>query len=465
MASVLLFAAAGPVRADEVKLTTALEVGKQISLSVNPGLKLTLTWGDGQTETLTASGTLQNLTVKHTDLTISTTEGSLTALYLQGNALTNLDVTKAPELKFLLAADNQLAKMDLAKCTKLQSVDLQGNRLTSFAGSTLTELTDLNVAANELGSSGLRMANTARPHYLVAQHNKLSSTISSSLLSEVRTLWISDNQYRNLTLSGNAMLRSLCAANNQIKTLTLANMPLLEDVWVEHNQLAKLDLSKGSPKLQTLSADHNKLTEVLWDVKCKNPCRFVYLNDNALFLNSMPALKISGQAVKVNYQPQTDFDFGERYELNKEVDLAPYINKNGWGLSTFAKYTLTNAEGQELVKGTDYTESSRKITFLTSHKGVVLKVQDNSGNYQFRTAPFTVGSPTGIEQAPTTQTEGFSVYGERGALRIETERAAAVSVYNAAGASVYRGTIEAGTHRLNLPAGIYVVNGSKVVVA
>ena len=88
MASVLLFAAAGPVRADEVKLTTALEVGKQISLSVNPGLKLTLTWGDGQTETLTASGTLQNLTVKHTDLTISTTEGSLTALYLQGNALT-----------------------------------------------------------------------------------------------------------------------------------------------------------------------------------------------------------------------------------------------------------------------------------------------------------------------------------------------------------------------------------------
>ena len=64
----------------------------------------------------------------------------------------------------------------------------------------------------------------------------------------------------------------------------------------------------------------------------------------------MPALKISGQAVKVNYQPQTDFDFGERYELNKEVDLAPYINKNGWGLSTFAKYTLTNAEGQELVR-------------------------------------------------------------------------------------------------------------------
>lgn len=150
MASVLLFAAAGPVRADEVKLTTALEVGKQISLSVNPGLKLTLTWGDGQTETLTASGTLQNLTVKHTDLTISTTEGSLTALYLQGNALTNLDVTKAPELKFLLAADNQLAKIDLAKCTKLQSVDLQGNRLTSFAGSTLTELTDLNVAAMNL---------------------------------------------------------------------------------------------------------------------------------------------------------------------------------------------------------------------------------------------------------------------------------------------------------------------------
>lgn len=464
MASVLLFAAAGPVRADEVKLTTALEVGKQLSLSINPGVKLNLTWGDGQTETLAATGALQTVAVKHADLTISTTEGTLTALYLQGNSLTALDVQKATELTHLLAADNKLTEIDLGNCQKLQTVDLQGNQLTALTASALTELSDLNVAANNLGSSGLRMASTARPHYLITQHNKLSSTLSSALLSEVRTLWISDNQYRTLSLSNNTMLRSLCAANNEIKTLTLANMPLLKNVWIEHNKLAKLDLSKGSPKLFTLSADHNDLTEILWDTKCKNTCRFVYLNDNALFLNSMPSPKINGQTVKVNYQPQADFQLAESYDLNTEIDLSSYINKNGWGLTTFPKYTLTNAEGKELEKGTDYKESNRKFTFLTSHKGVVFSVQENSGFYKFRTAPFTVGTPTGIEQAPT-QTAGIDVFGERGALRIVLGQSTMLRVYNAAGVSVFQGSLEAGTHRLNLPAGIYVVNGSKVVVS
>lgn len=462
MASALLFAAAGPLRADEVKLTTALEVGKQLTLALNPGVKLSLTWGDGQNETLIATGAPQTLAVKHPDLTIATTEGKLTSLYLQGNSLTTLNVQKAPELIHLFAADNQLDQINLGECTKLQTVDLQGNLLTAFSVTTLSNLTDLNVANNKLASSSLKLSNAARPHYLVAQGNQLSSGLTAMQLTDVRTLWVSGNQYRTFSLGNSTNLRSLCASGNKIKTLTFGNMPLLHDVWVENNELTKLDLSKGSPKLVTLSADHNQLTEVKWDPNCKNTCRYVYLNNNALFLNSMPAQKINGKVVTVNYQPMDDYKLVERIELNKELDIAPYIVKNGWGLANYPKYHFTNADGQELVSGTDYNDKNRKITFLTSHKGVVLTVTNNTGSYEFRTAPFTVGNPTGIHEA---QTANLSITGERGALRITAEQATAIRVYNAAGVSVYNGTLPAGTHRITLAAGIYVVNGVKVVVA
>ena len=153
---------------------------------------------------------------------------------------------------------------------------------------------------------------------------------------------------------------SLGSRNTFISDLTLAEAPLLADVWVENNQLESIDLSKGSPALVSLAADHNQLTQVLWDDKCHSTFSYAYLNNNALFINSMPPAKYTSREILVNSAPMDDYVMDAQvYDLETLYNWSTLIAKNGWGLNTSATYTLTDASGAELVKGTDFTADIR----------------------------------------------------------------------------------------------------------
>lgn len=464
LASALLITGAGQLHADEVKMTTALTTGEKLALALNADVNVDLTWGNGAKQSLHSDGSLQSIDVKHAELTITTTSGKLTALFVQGNKLSALDVTNAPALKQLLAADNQLTTLNVAQCTKLKTLDVQGNRLTALTATALGELTDVNVAGNKLKGTNLKLSTSARPEYFVASANDgISSLPTAAALAEVKTLWVDGNALKSLAAGSSNNMRSLHASNNALTRVTLGKMPMVEDVWVDNNNLTTLDLSKGSPKLVLLAADHNKLTSILWDADCKKTCRYAYVNDNALFINSMPALKYGGQDVKVNYKPQEDFVLTTKaYKLDEQIDLSEYINRNGWDISNYAEYALTDRTGYELVKGTDYTETSKKFTFKKDFAGVVLTVKNNTGEYEFRTAGFTVGQPVGIDYVSTTDALTFGT--GRGMLHISAGKPARVQAYNAAGVCVMDETLAAGQHAKALPAGIYVVNGRKVLV-
>lgn len=453
---------AGQARADEVKLTTALPVGQNLQIALNAGASATLTWGNGAAETLEFDGALQTVAVKDASLTLSVTGSSITALYLQGNKLTALDLSKAPRLKQLLAADNQLSAISLSACTELETVDLQGNELTSVDLTKASSLKDINVADNKLSGSALRLGTAVRPHYFVTAGNELSSAPGAAVLKEARTVWVQDNQIKTLSLSQSTALRSLCASGNQLTALPLTAAPLLADVWVSRNGLTELDLSKGSPKLVSLAADHNSLSLIKWDTDCKSTCRYVYVNDNALFINSMPAPRYAGKDVNIIYKPQADYQLTKRYELNEEQDLSALMNRNGWNLSNTPSYTLVNGDGVELVRDTDFSESGKKFTFKTSHAGVVLTVKNSNEFYEFRTAPFVVGTPVGINEAVVSGALRFTV--SRGRLHVSASAPAAVRVYNAAGVCVVSESLASDGADYALPAGIYVVNGQKVLV-
>ena len=94
--------------ADEVKLTTGLAVGEKLTLALNADLAVSLNWDNGSVDSFVSDGSLQTIDVKDAGLTITTTQGKLTSLYVQGNQLTALELTDAPHLRELYAADNRL---------------------------------------------------------------------------------------------------------------------------------------------------------------------------------------------------------------------------------------------------------------------------------------------------------------------------------------------------------------------
>lgn len=449
------------MQADEVKVTTQLSTGSSLTLALNADLTAKILWSGVESQTITSDGSLITLTVQSPTLTISSQTGNITSLYLQGNKISSIDLSDATNLSTLLAADNLLTEIDLSNCKQLVTLDLQGNQLTSLNASSLPLLEEINLADNQISGTSLKLNSSARPTSYVVANNQLTSPPSSLMLKQVRTMWVQGNQLKTLNLSQATELHSLVASSNQITTLTLANMPRLNEVWVDNNQLTTLDLSKGSPKLSLLAADHNKLTTITWDTDCKSNCRNVYVSNNALFINSMPSAKYGGKEVNVVYDPQDDYQMSVLYDLNTTYDWSALLAKNGWGITTGVTYTLTDDNNYTLVKGTDFTETGKKFTFTTAHSGVILSATNT--NYAFRTVAFNIGTEGDAIENITDDSQAL-ISTQKGQISVATQSRLKLRIYTTAGTLITNTTAEKGTNTFALPAGIYIVNGKKIMV-
>lgn len=461
LASALLMCGSLQLRADEVKLTTALPVGEDLVLALNADLSATLTWGNGDTQEVTSDGTLLTLPVKDTKLTITSTTGKIISLYAQGDALTAIDLSQAANLKELFAADNQLSSLDLSKCTALVRLDVQGNKLASLVLSSQKDLQELNVADNGLSATLLKVNASAPLTHFVAAGNKLSSLPSGMSTQDLKALWVQDNTLKTLSLGQSTKLHTLLAMNNGLTSLTLAKVPQLTDLWVSNNSLKTLNLANGAASLTTLAADHNALTTLTWNEDGHSSLKDVYLNDNALFISSMPSVTSGSNKINVVYEPQSGYALTDYCDLDKAYDWRQLISYDGWGKLTKADYTLVDGSGYTLVKRTDFKESGMKFTFTTKHVDVVLTV--TSSDYTFKTKPFNIGIRTGISEITTGQGTA-EINTSAGRLSLTLAAAAHISIYNASGTAVVNTSLPAGTHTWSLPTGVYIVNGQKVLI-
>ncbi len=449
------------LHADEVTLTTAKAIGDELTIAVNADAAMRLTWGNGESQEFASDGSMLTIPVRHPQLTITTTMGKLTRLYVQGCGISTLDLAKAPNLEELYAADNLLATLSLTACPNLQTIDVQNNRLAVLDASKQTDLYDINVASNGMEGTPLRLNTSARPVYYVVADNSLTTLSSSTILSKARTIWAQHNAITSASLSTAADLRSLCLSDNKVRTLTLGQKPMLQHLWVDNNVLSTIDMTKGAPRLTTLAADHNQLTTISWDAACGDALTDAYLHDNAMMLNSMPPFKYHNRDIHIVYQPMASYAVERVYNLNEACDFAPILRKGGFGTTIASTYKLVDSEGYTLVKGTDFTESGRVFTFLTPHTGVVLT--GNWGTfYSLQTTPFNVGVPDAIDGVETIAP--MTVSGDAGSLAITLGQATRVTVCDVQGRTVHAGTLGAGIHRFAVPAGLYVVNGVKAVV-
>ena len=434
----ILLAFAMTVTAGNVKMKTAKATGTKISIAVNVGIPVTVTWGDGSTEQVTSTGQPQEFTVKSESLTLSS-DGDITSLYVAENELTELTFNSLTTLKTLVCCENKLEKLDLSNCKELVSLDCQGNKLTSLTiGS--SNISDLNIADNQLTSNGLRSG--ANVTSLVCGNNKLSTILYLSSMTGLKTLFCQDNQLTSLGLSKCTELEQLLAYGNQLKTFNAKALVNMKDLWLGGNQLEELDLSAQNV-LVGLSVPDNKLTTILWNKDCSKTLTYADLSGNGLFLNSFPTIYNSTKKIytvdaaltqATPYELLTDVNVGERSEA-----MQNYLARNAFNASVSSELVLTDATGAELVKDEDYTYSAYKFTFHKGHNGVVLTVMPkNYLEVVLKTKPFNIIDPTGIETITSSQTMA-----DDGVIYDLSGRKMASS---------------------QLKPGIYVINGKKVVI-
>lgn len=497
---------AAPAMADDtVTLTTGKAVGETVTLQVNQLKRgATVDWGDGTTVTyaqteddnLVISGELKGSTVS------ITSTSKLTTLICEGLELTALDVTNAPNLVSLYCQNNNLTSLDLSENGELQDLNCSDNQLNAITLSSAAQpkLTNLNVANNNMEKLG-------------------SSTTFSLGISTLQHLDLSNNAFKRLTLSStNKNLDAVLCANNQISgqvsiasidslsvfvgsnnaittLLCKTNMPALRQVFADNNSISSLNLS-GAPVISYVAAENNELTRLqlpesgsLYALTCQN---------NELPVSSLPRRR---NVTHITYAPQTVDEVTINSVLNSKtvngtryyyalvapstsaartddylVDLTEWAYDANGSKSidlTYMGKAAGSEEFTELARNTDIflnttTSYYGKVSFYKpfDEAYVILSSDDYPELVQNTSRFMVVNSPDDITAIDNVLANagGLTIAPSKGTLRLSSNGRENVRVYSSKGEMLWNGQVDSTTTTIQLPAGVYIVNGQKVVL-
>lgn len=462
LAAALLLLTAGSASADVVGLKTNLAAGAEMTLALNADLSATLTWSNGDSETVTFDGTPKTYTVKSDSLTITSVSGNITRLYAPADGIVSINTTGATALTKLFLPGNALTALNLSKNTALTDLDVQGNTISDLNISSCRKIVNLNVAGNKLDA--ISYATVTPMKTLVVADNNIDTLRYQASMANLEALICQNNHLRTLNLKNTKSLRRLVASGNDITSVTAGVMNKLTDLWLDNNALTTLDISAGTGVLQAVAVDNNKLTDITWDDACAGTLAIFYGHNNGLFFNSFPSRTSKMTAV---FAPQEPYYYTDKVNIEEsKADLVTLLTTNGFGKKGTRTYVLTNAAGDTLKRGkdADYYNLTSGWTFYTAQKGLTIHVASSAyPGVQLALQPFDVVDPTGIS-APVTTGEALTVSTAAGTLTVTATAATHVSVVGIDGRTAVSENISAGTHTWSLPAGLYIVGGHKVVV-
>ncbi len=189
------------------------------------------------------------------------------------NQLTELDLTKNPELFYLYCTYNAIETLDLTGNPKLEALDCSANALTQLDLSTNTALKQACCSANPL--TVLTLGTLPALTDLECYRGSLTE-LDVSGCAALETLGCAANAFQTLALRDNANLRILRCDMNRLTALDLSGAPNLVHVMCGENELTSIDVSMLK-KLESLSIYFNKLTALdlsaniaLTDLNCAN---------------------------------------------------------------------------------------------------------------------------------------------------------------------------------------------------
>lgn len=490
-----------------VKLTTAKAMGEAITLRTNQMRKsVTVDWGNGTTQTyaptdgqwLTIEGTVQGseitLTASKQLTTLIANDNQLTAIDLSGatrlrslfcrnNKLTDLDVTGLASLTDLDCANNSVEKLKISasKNPLLENVNLSGNGMKSAAGTSSTKfevaqenIQQVNIANNAFSSVYLNK--NIQLDAFICSNNALSAKVNLSQNDSLTTLMADGNQIQSLTLpttGGLPCLQQAVIDGNKLATLDLESSTLLTTLYCTNNQLTQVALP-AKTKLYAFACDNNKLTFSSLPTSRYMPTHISYANQDENVDITAKLKKKSGYY----YIPQCP-SWSDRLNESYLLDLSD------WAVDTDGQRTITltwfgNQKGKEpaaLTKASasrtdgDYfplTSSSNygKFSFLQPHDEVFCTMTSNAyPELTFKSTVFTVGDPTsGIATTTVSSPNDLTLTASSGRLTISAAAPTTVRIYSAAGRLVWQGNANGNETIVTLPAGVYIVNGQKVML-
>lgn len=210
--------------------------------------------------------------------------------------------------------------------------------------------------------------------------------------------------------------------------------------------------------------------------KTSNATAGDYELEKAYYQSSqVKALKVNGDKAVFTYQIRND---GGTYGLEFSFLIAAY-DENGNAVYQFPKVTrrVKNGETTTLTieaRPEDY--GGNQSFFCTLRMGDVALdtsgfsdnklylLNGNSWYYLEDAAQFVyvTGVPSGISSITTS---GTSVRGGNGEILISSDKAQTMSIYSLSGQMVRQANVKAGENvAVPVPAGLYIVNGKKIIV-
>ena len=346
LASLLLLAAATQLtaNAESFSLKTSLPTGSSLKINLDRGLNVTFKWGNGITHSEFSTGMPITVEVVDESLTV-TTDGNITQLYVNDNALEELTVSNLTKLLVLDCNDNRLGSLNLSRQTALKTLWCARNVLTTLDLSKLSDLEKLNASYNALTELHLGTAS-------------------------LTDLWV----------EGNALAEKL----------DLSKQEQLCCIAADHNELTKIDLSTTTSAKKALKYFY------------ANDNALFYNSLPTVYDKSKQEVLITNVVA-----PQRPYYYNYGLLTNIQHDLSDLIRYNAWGVAITPTLTLTDTEtGKTLVQDEDFTKSGNyKFTFLTEHRYVAATVESPMyPEMALTTKPFAIlNDLTGLQQVNTDE--------------------------------------------------------------
>lgn len=498
---------ASPALADDVvTLTTGKAVGETVTLQVNQLKRgATVDWGDGTTVTysqteddnLAISGELKGSTIS------ITSTSKLTTLICEGLELTALDVTQAPNLVSLYCQNNSLTALDLSANSELQDLNCSDNQLSAItlSSSAQPNLANLNISNNnmeKLGTSTTFSLGISTLQYLDLSNNAFKKLSLSSTNKNLDAVLCANN-----SISGQVSIASIdslsvfVGSNNAITTLLCkTSMPALRHLFADNNSLSSLNLS-GAPQIYYVAAENNELSRLqlpegasFYTLTCQN---------NELPVSALPRRR---NMTNISYAPQASDEISINSALNyKTIDGTRYyyalvassttearsddylVDLTDWAYDASGSKSIDLTYMGKAAGSEEFTELARnsdiflnttntyygKVSFYKPFdEAYVIFSSDDYPELTQTSSHFMVVNSaddiTGIDDVRVDANGGLSVIPSKGTLRLSSSARENVRIYSSKGEMLWNGEVGNTTTTIQLPSGVYIVNGQKVVL-
>ena len=209
----------------EITLTIEItQEEKEIRLGLESLVEnLLIDWGDGMTtETLTYEydGATSGSAIHYYEpgtYTVKVSGEGIFSFNCNQCEVSELDVSKCPQLEHLWCSYNKMTQLDVSQCTKLTRLSCDSNQLTELDVNQCQELIELSCPGNQLTRLEIRCP---KLNYLLCENNQLTE-LDVTQYPKLWGLYCEDNLLTELDVTKCVNITDLSCGGNQFDNNTM----------------------------------------------------------------------------------------------------------------------------------------------------------------------------------------------------------------------------------------------------